>query len=705
MLKLLKKSKFFIIFIITINISSLVASEIRHSPTVQSQYQSSFANKGDIIKQLYNDDGLLLYDSVIRLLDELENGDLDDVYTEEDWYKINRFLAFLARQGVTPNTTEEEKAELEQDIQELLDSSENNITFENTSYKSAGLQILPAVYYGQADIILCKSWIKKQYKHVGKFVKEHKKAIIIGTVVVVATLAVVAAVVTITTAAAAAATTTTTVVTTIDSSESESNNKDTMPLNTEPIFANENPTQSVDNAPSNIAGSSLPQSFGDQISNVINENNLISKPADHEFYNDYERYIGSMLAHEALQNIPGNLNLQDKNYEDIIIQGHGKIDSAFATNQAPFYIEENNILGSHEKNFQENFFYLQGERALKDTHYNNAIENFGKALEVNPNNHNIYLDRAYAYLQDGQFDHSLNDYNVYTEQKNVNLEKSTTLIDCVDFSMGVTTGITKGAVESGKQLIAFAAGAIAHPAKTYVGFVDSIQMISDLAKDNEWKTLSEIMIPEVRALINEWEVLSPKEKGEKSGYIIGKYGADILIPVAAAKAISQGMKGAKELAVIAKNLQNAEKVIVLEALAETGGRSGTFAETVYAWKTAEQILPHSSGILKRIKETSSILTKTDILNIIKRNGELIGKKGASDFIRLFEGGQNEAMQVFKELTKSGKLVRTEKNITIYKISDDIYITYRQVSTSGPPTIDIKLPEMEHNIKFKFLEEK
>ncbi|NGX44281.1 MAG: hypothetical protein K1060chlam3_00447, partial [Candidatus Anoxychlamydiales bacterium] len=213
------------------------------------------------------------------------------------------------------------------------------------------------------------------------------------------------------------------------------------------------------------------------------------------------------------------------------------------------------------------------------------------------------------------------------------------------------------------------------------------------------------MIPEVRALINEWEVLSPKEKGEKSGYIIGKYGADILIPVAAAKAISQGMKGAKELTVIAKNLQNAEKVIVLEALAETGGRSGAFAETVYAWKAAKELTPNSSGILKNIKEISSIATKNDILNIVKPNGQWLGKAGTRNTIRLFEGGQNESLRVFDELTKRGKIIYKDSEKIISELSDEIHITYRLLSKSGPPTIDIKLPDMEHNIKLKFLEVK
>ena len=86
-------------------------------------------------------------------------------------------------------------------------------------------------------------------------------------------------------------------------------------------------------------------------------------------------------------------------------------------------------------------------------------------------------------------------------------------------------------------------------------------MLSDLAKDNEWKILSKMLFHEVCELINNWDNLTSKEKDEISGYIIGKYGADILIPGTATKAVTQGIKGAKELVVIAKNIQKTEELL------------------------------------------------------------------------------------------------------------------------------------------------
>ena len=167
--------------------------------------------------------------------------------------------------------------------------------------------------------------------------------------------------------------------------------------------------------------------------------------------------------------------------------------------------------------------------------------------------------------------------------------------------------------------------------------------------------------------------------------------------------MAKGVKGAKELVVIAKNLQRTEKVMILEYLAETGGKSNAFTEAVYTWRAAEEFVPHSSGILKNIKVFSSITTKSDILNIIKPNWKWIGKKGSNSYSRLFKGEKNEANQIFNKLTKNGNLIFQNNKKIISKLSDEVYITYKPLSESDPPTIDIKLPGIKDNIKLKFLE--
>lgn len=644
--------------------------------------QNSPVNKEDVLKKLFNADGTLSYDAVITFLEDLENGTFDNDYSQEDWYTITHFLAFLSEQGIMPNATEDEKEELKKDIQELLAPYKDAYVIKNSSYKMNGYQILPCILYSQGDVVLCKSWVSKQCHHIAKFFKKHKTAIIVGAVLVVAAVAVVATVAIASTTAATAAATA--------AAESCKHTQ-------EERASNESAKQPE---PSNkISDSNLEQSLDSQISdykNVMLDNNLvISKPEDQ----GNDRIIGSTLAHEALNDIPYDVKRQN---EDLILQGHGKIDNAFSTDQTSFYMNKN---GLQTNNLQENLFYLQGQEALKAQNYDQAIDNFGKALIANPNNPNLYLDRAFAYLKSGEFDHSLNDYSVYQEQKYIQPQKSINFGDCVDFSIGASSGLTKGTIESGKQLLSFAGNAIIHPIDTGYEIYEAFSNLAKLVYSQEWKVLKETLAPEVSELINKWETLSYKEKGEGSGYVIGKYGADILLPGAAGKAISQGAKGAKELATIANSLQNAEKVVVLEAFAGSAGESSMFSDTLYNLKNAEKAVPYSSEFLNSIKGASSISTKNDILNIIKPNGQWIGTRGYNDFIRLLKGGQKEGKEVFNELTKQGKIIYKDSEKIVSQLSDEIYITYRPISTSGPATIDINIESFERNIKIKFLEEK
>ncbi len=142
--------------------------------------------------------------------------------------------------------------------------------------------------------------------------------------------------------------------------------------------------------------------------------------------------------------------------------------------------------------------------------------------------------------------------------------------------------------------------------------------------------------------------------------------------------------------------------MILEYLAETGGKSNAFTEAVYTQRVTEEFAPHSSGILKNIKVFSSITTKSDILNIIKPNGKWIGKKGSNSYIRLFKGGKNEGKQVFNKLTKNGKILDNNYPGKMYVLSDGTTIGFCPKSASGPPTIDIKI-QGEKTIKIKLLE--
>jgi hypothetical protein len=69
--------------------------------------------------------------------------------------------------------------------------------------------------------------------------------------------------------------------------------------------------------------------------------------------------------------------------------------------------------------------------------------------------------------------------------------------------------------------------------------------------------------------VTKWDTLSPVEQGDLAGYAFGKYGSDILIPVASVKIVS---KGVKELTTACRALKNAEQALALEGLSQSSGK-------------------------------------------------------------------------------------------------------------------------------------
>ncbi|NGX56368.1 MAG: hypothetical protein K1060chlam5_00606 [Candidatus Anoxychlamydiales bacterium] len=678
MIKLLKKSKFFLIFIIFLNISSLIASEINPLLNIR-QAESKFSNQKDIIQQLMNEDGMLVYDRVMSLFEEIENGNLDDVLSEQNWHKINLFLAYIVRQGMLPNIDEEYRLELELDIQELLHQDNNSIFLEKSSNIN-GYQFLPVVFYQNANIVhYSNKWFKKQVHHSKKFIKKHKTIVIVTAVIAIAAVVVVATVVIASTAVASAG-----ALTTAADSYASKKKKETF----SDIISHENLNTGVKN--------DFQESVAEQTSdfkNIITQNDLaISRSTDINYFFPNERITGSTLAHNAFSNLTYDIN--SNNSDEILLKGHGEIDNIFVTNQTANYIDNKNTFSSNPNSFPENF-HLPYAEFTSNKNYYQSIEHFDKAINLNPNNHNAYLNRAYAYLQLGEFDKSLNDYNNFKEIKEKNyISKSLDVLkDSAEFCVGARIGIDKGAMESGKQFLSLAVNVVSQPSQTYVNLVESIQIISDFAKLNEWKVLSEIIAPEACELIKDWEILSPKERGEKSGYIIGKLGGDILVPGIAAKVTTKGINGAKELLVAAKNLKMSEQLLSLEALAETGG-NGAFREIVYsnrvfetAASTGKMIEGFSS---KELANAGKVLDRAGLTKAGRALAKHGGREGS-----VFPKPIGDPMQINLHGQKilEGILNNPNKKIFHYTFKE-----YGEI-------IDIKVPEiggLRYNIKGEFI---
>ena len=246
--------------------------------------------------------------------------------------------------------------------------------------------------------------------------------------------------------------------------------------------------------------------------------------------------------------------------------------------------------------FTEDLHYLHGQSAFAQDRYEESIYDFNKVLQINPYNKNVYLDRSCTYLAMGKYEEAVNDYNTYIAQN--------PRFDVTDFSIGFIKGFPKGAIESGHQLFTFASECITHPIATGKSICEAISTLVQMSASQEWKTIAETLVPDVTELIKEWNMLTPQEQGEKAGYVFAKIGGDFFLPGAACKIMANGVKGAKEIAVITRNLKKAEKTLVLDALNQSASAPMKFAEATSQLEKIEKKFPKIKiqEILNQIEE-------------------------------------------------------------------------------------------------------
>jgi hypothetical protein len=331
------------------------------------------------------------YDEILEFLDELESyesDDLDKRYSPEDQERINVFLINLAEEGLLPGD-KDEKLVLEKDIENLLYSKE--IPFAYASSDGSDFELIPAIFNDSIvyDILPCGK-ISRSWKKTKKFIKDHKKEIIIGAVVVVAVTCVVVGVVA---ASAAGTAATASAVGTATSRSSESEKK--VPQEGKPLAAN-----SQETATSFISTNEAPvlkATIEEQISSFkallvedkIAQQSSPSKTLDDISFGEKAREFGAFFAHQAYDDVvewgkifpqffeevkdvgsklvPKNLYISNEldsgspleNYENLVEKGHQLIDKVFATDQAEFFSSEG---CAHDlmNNFVIGIVYLPG---------------------------------------------------------------------------------------------------------------------------------------------------------------------------------------------------------------------------------------------------------------------------------------------------------------------------------------------------------
>jgi tetratricopeptide (TPR) repeat protein len=224
-----------------------------------------------------------------------------------------------------------------------------------------------------------------------------------------------------------------------------------------------------------------------------------------------------------------------------------------------------NYLARQQETNGEIPYQVRGESALALGNYNQAVYDFGKAIEIDPANPFSYLERGSAHFALGEYDRSLEDYQQFASQTKVANPLSVS-----EFCGGFAKGLPKGVYESGEGVLLFLADFVKHPVQTSKQMIDAITMLADLVRKDEWGALAEALSPEIHQLVTQWDTLPSDQRGELAGYAVGKHGTDILAPGALAKIASKSLKSAQELVAVCKNIQIVQETLILETAAGIG---------------------------------------------------------------------------------------------------------------------------------------
>lgn len=498
------------------------------------------------------------YDDIVQYLSELENGNFEGFCSIKEHEAINSWLINMALAG-TASDDIDAQAELRDSIEELsgLDSDYELSYFNGRC--EYDIMLLPIPHSTFIEGYLCKGWLAKKWRKTKDFIKEHKKEILIGAACIIG-VAVVAVAVSYSVGAAAA-----TAAASMASPDKDKESSITSPsestvreevITSEIIDVNDNDFPMEENA--RILGIASAQVAMQKLENIINADQFLS--------NNME-----------IVNV-----LKPENYR--------LINEAFSTPK-PGYSWD------YTTDFKENIYLTRGQYALDIKLYDQAISDFDKAIELNSSNSNIYLQRALANFETGNLEKAQADFQSHIELK------SQPAIAIREYSLGFGNGLIKGVKDSSKGLIEFMTNIIQHPVATAEQIYESGCTLYQLTKTAQWEEISQCLSPEAYALATLWNDLSFQEKGELSGYVFGKHGADLLIPGATLKIAKTSIQELKLLAIAANAAEKAERTLILESIANGSTKISSTNFSVHSATGIQEI--GEIGFIEHIKHIKS----------------------------------------------------------------------------------------------------
>lgn len=368
---------------------------------------------------------------------------------------------------------------------------------------------------------------------------------------------------------------------------------------------------------------------------------------------------------------------------------------------------ESPIGQSNNNRFFFDYYLIQGMFLNDRLLYKDAISCFDLALNFDNKNYQAYLARAYAFFELGDIEKALSDYQKAKDFKIVPplkpqfsgsfLQLRASSFNYLEFSKGFIVGATQGVGTGAKEFIPSILYTISGIGQGFWAYLKepinvSQDFIEVVTAYIEWAIAylspgqREILVSELKQLFHKWYDLKDYEKGHKIGFIIGKYGVDLL----AVSGAIRGVRLYRELkyANAALTLDVCEKAKNRKLIITEVSKRQAFRKTLFKkgkikinWDLQDRHFPNSRFYTKNRSYFTISSKKLEKLCI-----EKVGTGEAVNHIVMGECGFKERIDfgeiIGMYLTEEKNCIPKETKIGIvhYKINGFFHVV------PGPPGV-------------------
>ena len=223
------------------------------------------------------------------------------------------------------------------------------------------------------------------------------------------------------------------------------------------------------------------------------------------------------------------------------------------------------------EDFLSRIYLLKGQSEVELGLYHDAIASLYIALREDPKNKEAYFERAQAYFELGEFDKAISDFlETGLKSETINPEDFSSLLFAKGLIFGVLRGGKDGAIEFVPSALASLQGLsnglwafVTNPENCSKEIVAASRSFIEFMIDSSSVEIIKGLVPELGELIGNWGTISDEKKGDLMGYVIGKYGIDILITTGSIKAFQayRNLKRANNLFTLEKLSMNTEVIL------------------------------------------------------------------------------------------------------------------------------------------------